>query len=293
MVMPSGLYYAAYTSQGLMFACSAANLVRSVAPLAHLGLASPKLIANPFLSGNYKLLDCLWWTQTWNQKGFWRCPNKSDTKSHCSRALHSLIPAALKSNFSLSAEYISEEIGGYHTSWGQVLVKFVLAEWAMQPQDRSACPGVPTMLAHLPQNSVRQPDGREVGGRRNTSCVWRGLFQSSISSSQQWEAQPSMLGCCCSRSVVRQQQWRGSTPGAGCQPSKPLTSTDKARGVTRRGAPRQQHDCGGGWSNGWNAGRGSQEERALFQLYRGSLRNLWQGISPPRFPSHSSYAFSR
>lgn len=119
---------------------SHAVLQMCMAPLAHLGLASPTLLAKPLLSGNYRLSEYLWWTQTQNQKGFWRCTNKPDTKSHSSRPLHSLISPPLKSSYSLSALY-SADIGGYRLSWGQLLARFVLPEQGMQPQVCSAYPG--------------------------------------------------------------------------------------------------------------------------------------------------------
>lgn len=88
----------------------------------------------------------------------------------------------------------------------------------MQPQDLSACPGMPTVLAHPLPDSARQPDGQEVGRRTNMSCVWRALFPSSISKEGHnpvsWDA---------AAATVRKQKVRVSISGMGCQLSRLLT----------------------------------------------------------------------
>lgn len=38
-------------------------------------------LARPFPSVNCRLSECLWWTQTPNQQGCWRCTNMPDTKT--------------------------------------------------------------------------------------------------------------------------------------------------------------------------------------------------------------------
>lgn len=38
-------------------------------------------LARPFPSVNCRLSECLWWTQTPNQQGCWRCTNTPDTKT--------------------------------------------------------------------------------------------------------------------------------------------------------------------------------------------------------------------
>lgn len=145
-------------------------------------------------------------TETHSQKGFWRHTNKPDAKSHCSRALHSLTCLPLKSSYSLSV-LCSAEIGMCHLPRGQLLARFVLPGWGMQPQDHSACPGMPTVLAQPPQNSARQPDGQEVGRRKNTSCAWRGLFRAASATPSDKEHNPG------SWAAVAAALWLGSRRG--------------------------------------------------------------------------------
>lgn len=87
------------------------------------------------------------------------------------------------------------------------MARFVLPEWGMQRQDRSACPDMPTVLAHPPQNSARQPDGQEVGRRSTHPAYGEDFFRAASANPGDEEHNPTRWA------AVAAALWLGSRRG--------------------------------------------------------------------------------
>lgn len=169
---------------------------------------------------------------------------------------------------------------------------------------KAALPGHPHHAGTSPQNSARQPDGQEVGRRRNRSCVGRGLFQSHVRSSQQ-------RGC--SALVSGEHNPALWAAAAAVFPSVSRVASQREWGwcwaqvLTKRAAPLPpvEHTAPFGERHGASSMTAEADDLTAETLemgvrrrglssscIHGLLRNLWQGISPLCFPSHSSYVLS-
>lgn len=161
----------------------------------------------------------------------------------------------------------------------------------MQPQDHSACLGMPSVLAHPLQNSEGQPDGRKVGRRKNMDG--EDYFTATTAAPSDEERNPTR------RAAVAAVLRLGSRRFGGVHTRHAVPAKRAAH------LPPTEHMASFGEGHRANSmtveaddlmaetlEMGVRRRGLSSSCISGLLRNLWQGISPLCFPSHSSYVLS-